>query len=95
MFRSWRTDEAERHVRLAARRAYNDGLIAGFGRLGLEAVELAAPGRPCGECGAGTGLTWKPGEELPDGVVIPPASASCTAIVVPAGSDGFDNSSEQ
>jgi DivIVA domain-containing protein len=91
VFRSWRTDEAERHVRLAARRAFNDGLIAGYKRLGLEEVELAAPGRPCGECGAGTGISWAPGAELPEGIVVPPAGAACAAIVVPAGSDGFDS----
>jgi DivIVA domain-containing protein len=83
VFRSWRTDEAERHVRQAARRAFNDGLLAGYKRLGVEAVELAAPGRPCGECGAGTGITWAPGGELPKGVVVPPAGDACTAIVVP------------
>jgi hypothetical protein len=83
VFRSWRTDEAERHVRQAARRAFNDGLLAGYKRLGVEAVELAAPGRPCGECGAGTGITWAPGGEVPKGVVVPPAGDACTAIVVP------------
>lgn len=91
VFRSWRTDEAERHVRLAARRAFNDGLIAGYQRLGLGEIELAAPGRPCGECGAGTGISWAPGTELPEGIIVPPAGAACAAIVVPAGSDGFNS----
>ena len=58
------------------------GKLHGLG-LGVEEVELAAPGRPCGECGAGTGITWAPGGEVPKGVVIPPAGAACAAIVVP------------
>ncbi|MCP4964500.1 MAG: DivIVA domain-containing protein [bacterium] len=95
VFRGWRTDEAERHVRQAARRAFNDGLLAGYARLGVEEVEVAAPGRVCGECGADTGLTWKPGEELPAGVRIPPAGPSCEAMIVLAGSNGFDSLPEQ
>jgi DivIVA domain-containing protein len=91
VFRGWRTDEAERHVRQAARRAFNDGLVAGYARLGVDEVEVSAPGRVCGECGADTGLTWKPGEGLPPGVVIPPAGPSCAAMIVPAGSNGFDS----
>lgn len=91
VFRGWRTDDAERHVRQAARRAFNDGLVAGYGRIGVQEVEVAAPGRVCGECGADTGLTWKPGEELPVGVAIPPAGPSCEAMIVPAGSNGFDS----
>jgi DivIVA domain-containing protein len=89
VFRSWRTGEAERHVRRAARRAFNDGLVAGYGRLGVEAVELVAAGRPCGECGAGTGVTWTPGDELPDGVIMAPAGPGCAAIVTPAGRGDF------
>jgi DivIVA domain-containing protein len=95
VFRGWRTDEAERHVRQAARRAFNDGLVAGYARLGVDEVEVSAPGRVCGECGADTGLAWKPGEELPPGVVIPPAGPSCAAMIVPAGSNGFDSRSGQ
>lgn len=95
VFRGWRTDEAERHVRQAARRAFNDGLLAGYKRLGVDEVEVAAPGRICGECGADTGITWKPGEDLPQGVVIPPAGPSCAAMIVPAGSNGFDSRPRQ
>lgn len=95
VFRGWRTDEAERHVRQAARRAFNDGLLAGYTRLGIDEVEVAAPGRVCGQCGADTGITWRPGEEVPDGVIVPPAGPSCGAMIVLAGSNGFDSRPEQ
>jgi DivIVA domain-containing protein len=88
VFRSWRTDEAERHVRQAARRAFNDGLLAGYERLGVGTVELAAPGRPCGACAAGSGIVWAPGEALPEGVEVPPVGPSCAAMVMPAGANG-------
>ena len=91
VFRSWRTDEAERHVRRAARRAYNEGLLAGYRRLGIGAVEVVAPGRPCGRCGAGTGLSWDPEEAPPDGTQIPPAGPGCEALIVPFGNGGSDS----
>lgn len=82
VFRSWRTEEAERHVRQAARRAFNDGLLAGYARLGVSAVELAAPGRPCGACAADSGTSWAPADELPEGVRVPPVGSGCAAMVV-------------
>ncbi len=90
VFRSWRTDEAERSVRTAARRAFNDGLLAGYARLGVPEVELVAQGRPCGECAAGTQVSWAPTDDLPPGIEIPPVGPHCSAMVVPKGSDGFD-----
>ena len=91
VFRSWRTDEAERHVRQAARRAFNDGLLAGYARLGVPLVEVAAPGRPCGACAADSGISWPPGAGLPEGIAVPPVGPSCDAMLVPAGSNGFDS----
>ncbi len=84
VFRAWRTDEAERRLRHAARIAYHAGLIEGFGQLGIGAVMAVAPGRPCGECAATSGVTWKPGEAPPDGSAVPPALVACDATVVPA-----------
>jgi hypothetical protein len=95
VFRSWRTDDAERHVRMAARRAFNDGLLAGYNRMGVPEVEYAAAGRPCGDCAAGTGVSWAPIDDTPPGVDIPPVSPSCEAMVVPKGSNGFDRRSGQ
>ena len=91
VFRGWRTDEAERHVRTAARRAFNDGLLACYLRLGVAEVELAAPGRSCGECAADTGVSWAPVDETPPGVDLPPLGPSCAAMVVPKGTSGFDS----
>ncbi len=84
VFRAWRTDEAERRLRHSARIAYHAGLIEGFGQLGVRAVMAVASGRPCGECAAGSDVTWAPGAEPPDGSVIPPALLACDATVVPA-----------
>ncbi len=95
VFRSWRTDEAERHVRVAARRAYNDGLLSAYHRLGVAEVEYAAPGRPCGECTADSGVAWAPIEDAPPGVDVAPISPRCSALVVPKESGGFDSRPEQ
>ncbi len=95
VFRNWRTDEAERHVREAARRAFNDGLLAGYKRLGVKKVEVAEPGRPCGQCSAGTGVAWDPGEAPPDGVAVPPADRKCAALIVPIATTGSISRIEQ
>ncbi len=95
VFRSWRTDEAERNVRVAARRAFNDGLLAGYKRLGVPEVELVAQGRPCGECGADTRVSWAPVDDLPPGGDMPPLGPNCSAMVAPKGSGGFDMKPEQ
>jgi hypothetical protein len=91
VFRSWRTDDAERHVRLAARRAFNEGLLAGYHRLGIPAVELTAPGRPCGECAADTGVSWVPITEDPPGGIVPPVGPSCNALVTPLSEGGIEH----
>jgi DivIVA domain-containing protein len=95
VFRTWRTDEAERHVRQAARRAFNDGLLAGYQRLGAAAVEVVAPGRPCGVCSAGTGVSWDPAAQPPEGVVLPPAGPDCAAMIMVVGADGFVDDVDQ
>ncbi len=93
-FRSWRTDDAERHVRQAARRAFNDGLVAAYARLEIPLVGVAAPGQPCGRCAAGTGIVWNPAEAAPPDVGIPPAGPECAALIVPADGDGFDSQTQ-
>ncbi len=95
VFRAWRTDEAERHVRVAARRSFNDGLIAAYKRLGVGEVEYAASGRPCGECAADSGVTWAPVDDIPPGGDVPPIGPTCSAMVVPRDSNGFDSRPEQ
>jgi hypothetical protein len=85
VFRGWRTDEAERRVRYVARRAYHDGVLAGFVELGVSAVTAVATGRPCGACAAGSGAVWAPGEAPPDDMEVPPAGPECGDTIVPAG----------
>ncbi len=89
VFRGWRTDEAERAVRIAARRAFNDGLTAGYKRLGVPEVELVAQGRPCGRCAADSGESWAPLDARPPGIDMPPATSGCSAMVVPKGVKRF------
>ena len=81
VFRAWRTDEAERRVRHAGYRAYHEGLLGAFPELGVVEVMCLAPGRPCGVCPAGSGITWSPGDPPP--APLPPAAPSCDATVVP------------
>lgn len=95
VFRNWRTDEAERHVRDAARRAFNDGLLAGYSRLGVSTVGVVAPGKPCGQCSAGTGLRWDPAEELPSGATIPPAGPGCAGMIAPTAVNGSNSQPAQ
>lgn len=87
VFRSWRTDEAERRLRHTARSAFQEGLVAGYATLGVGAVMAVAPGRPCGSCAASTGVTWAPGSAPSGDVVIPPAGVACDAMVIPAAPD--------
>ncbi len=50
VFRSWRTDEAERRVRDIASGAYHRGLIDGFGTVGVPASRWVTAGRGCTTC---------------------------------------------
>ena len=81
VFRAWRTDEAERRVRRAGYRAYHEGLLGAFPDLGVARVICIAPGRPCGFCPAGSGVSWAPGQPPP--APLPPAAPSCDATLVP------------
>ncbi|MBT8212325.1 MAG: hypothetical protein KJN71_04175, partial [Acidimicrobiia bacterium] len=84
VFRAWRTDEAERRLRAAARGAYHRGVVAGLGSLGVSMVVAVESGTPCDECPARDGLAWAVGDAPPPGTVMPPALASCACTVVPA-----------
>ena len=83
IFRSWRTDEAERRLRHASYLAFNEGLIGAYPEVGVERVVAVAPGTPCGKCPAGTDESWQPGRALPQGTVLPPATAECRAMILP------------
>ena len=84
VFRAWRTDEAERRLRRAGYLAYNEGLLGAYPELGVSRVLAIAPGAPCGDCPAGTDISWVPGESLPRGTTMPPARPECRATILPA-----------
>jgi hypothetical protein len=83
VFRAWRTDEAERRLRRTGSKAYHSGVLDALPGLGVTAVAAVAAGAPCGLCPADTGATWPPGGPLPSGRQMPPATAACTATIVP------------
>ena len=84
VFRAWRTDDAERRLRLAAIRAYHEGLLMALADLGVAAVTAVCPGAVCRDgCPAETGATWDPSGPLPDGILLPPAAPSCQSAIVP------------
>ncbi len=82
VFRSWRTDEAERRVRNTSQAAYHRGLVAGLADLGVPAIVGVPQGRSCPQCPVGRG-SWSPAGEPPEGSVLPPARIECTCTVAP------------
>ena len=85
VYRSWRTDEAERRVRDIAGGAYHRGLIDGFGAAGLTAARWVVAGRGCTVCReaaeAGPVLL---GAVFEDSVTEPPAHHDCGCTLTPA-----------
>lgn len=81
MLRTWRTDEAERRVRIEAQRAYHLGLIAAAAAAGRPSVAVVTAGQPCPEC-PGTVGPWNPKDAPPDGTIVPPAGPTCLCTVV-------------
>ncbi len=83
VFRSWRTDEAERRVQFASRSAYHVGVAAALADLGATDLAVTSSGRPCRECPANKG-SWTIIDGLPDGTMMPPARLECACTVVPS-----------
>jgi hypothetical protein len=83
VFRSWRTDEAERRVQFASRAAYHVGVTAALADLGATELEVKPSGRPCRECPANKG-PWAIADGLPSGTVMPPARLECACTIVPS-----------
>ena len=77
VFRTWRTDQAERWVRTVAYAAYNDALLAALARGGVASVRGVAYGAPCDACPGPARLEWAPGESPPDGAGVPPVGVDC------------------
>lgn len=83
VFRSWRTDHAERRLRFVAFGAYHEGIVAGLAKLGVASVTAVTEGRMCAECPAAVDTSWDPAEGWPAGFTLPPAHPECVTTVVP------------
>jgi hypothetical protein len=83
VFRTWRTDGAERWLRMASFASYHEGLLWGLAELGTEQVQGIVSGSSCSECPARIGEAWAPGEALPEGTGIPPVHVDCACSLVP------------
>ena len=85
VYRSWRTDEAERRVRDIAGGAYHRGLIDGFGAAGLTAARWVVSGRGCTVCReAAEAGPVQLGAVFEDSVTEPPAHHDCGCTLTPA-----------
>jgi DivIVA domain-containing protein len=86
VYRSWRTDEAERRVRDLAVGAYHRGLLDGLRSAGVAAVRWEVAGRGCPVCREAAARAEVPvGETFAGGVSEPPAHPDCGCTLVPAG----------
>jgi hypothetical protein len=84
VYRSWRTDEAERRVRDVASGAYHRGLIDGFGSAGLSASRWVVAGRGCTTCREAAEAGAVPlGSVFEDEVTEPPAHHDCGCSLRP------------
>ena len=83
VFRSWRTDDAERRVRFASRSAYHAGVAAALTHLGFAEVTVVASGHPCADCPATKG-PWSISAGPPIGTMMPPARVECACTIVPS-----------
>ncbi|MDH3425817.1 MAG: DivIVA domain-containing protein [Acidimicrobiia bacterium] len=84
VFRTWRTDGAERWLRAASFSAYHDGLLWGLAELGVSKVRGVVNGSSCSECPGRVGERWTPGDSLPEGTGIPPIHVDCQCTLAPA-----------
>jgi DivIVA domain-containing protein len=82
VFRAWRTDDAERRIRMLSRRAYHRGLLAALDAAGCADVHIVLLDRSCVDH-SDTAAPWPIVAGPPAGVLIPPASLECSCTVVP------------
>ena len=83
VFRSWRTDDAERRVRFASRASYHEGVTAALADLGAPEVVVVTAGHPCADCPASKG-PWLIAAGPPSGTMMPPARIECACTIVPS-----------
>jgi hypothetical protein len=82
IFRAWRTDDAERRVRLLSRRAYQAGVLAALQAMDCDRVSVVTLGRSCVDHGE-EASPWLITDGPPAGTLIPPASLECSCTIVP------------
>jgi DivIVA domain-containing protein len=82
IFRAWRTDDAERRVRLLSRRAYQAGVLAALPAMDCDRVSIVTLGRSCVDHGE-EASPWLITDGPPAGTLIPPASLECSCTIVP------------
>jgi DivIVA domain-containing protein len=82
VFRAWRTDDAERRIRMLSRRAYHRGLLAALDAAGCVEVHIVLLDRSCVDH-SDTSAPWPIATGPPAGVLIPPASLECSCTVIP------------
>ncbi len=83
VFRTWRSDAAERHLRAASLASYHDGLLSGMEALEVASVRGIADGRMCAECPASAKASWPPSGSTPKGTGIPPVHLDCGCTIIP------------
>ncbi|MEE8332056.1 MAG: DivIVA domain-containing protein [Acidimicrobiia bacterium] len=83
VFRTWRSDAAERHLRAASLASYHDGLLSGMEALEIASVRGIADGRMCAECPASAKASWPPSGSTPKGTGIPPVHLDCGCTIIP------------
>jgi hypothetical protein len=81
VFRSWRTDEAERRVRASSYTGYHLGLVAALNRAGVTRIAAMSAGHGCPECPAGRG-PWEIANGPPPGTKMPPSRIDCMCAVI-------------
>lgn len=82
VFRAWRTDDAERRVRLLSRRAYHGGVLAALLAMSCDRVSVIPLGRSCVDHSEAS-PPWLIIEGPPAGTLLPPASLECSCTIVP------------
>ncbi|MDH3730897.1 MAG: DivIVA domain-containing protein [Acidimicrobiia bacterium] len=83
VFRTWRSDAAERHLRASSLASYHDGVLSGLETLQVASVKGVADGRMCAECPASAKASWVPTDSTPKGTGIPPVHLDCACTIVP------------
>ncbi len=84
VYRAWRTDEAERRLRVYALEAFHRGMLAGAGEGGAPTIRWILSGRGCTTCRAAAEIgSVAIGSDFPGIDGVPPVHNGCGCAVVP------------